>query len=209
VTKLSDAAPLTVLTYNNGSRVEGLLVDICGHLAAQGVALAGMIQIGKPREGRSRCDMVLEDLKTGTQIEISEDRGPFARGCMLAVSQLLQALELASRGLDSDCDLLVINKFGKTESEGGGFRPLIVEALSRGIPVLIAVPAANLDSWRHFADGLATEYPIETLECDPATACRQLQLAQPEGRCGADAISSAPPGSQVTTPPPTRSGALC
>lgn len=186
MTRRIHAGPITVLTYNSGSRVDEILHGICGHLMAQGLTLAGMIQIGKPRAGRSRCDMVLEDLKTGVQIEISEDRGPLARGCMLAVSQLLQALELASHALDENCDLLVINKFGKTESEGGGFRPLIVEALSRGIPILIAVPAANLDSWRHFASGIATEYAIETLGADPVRACIALQFADTAG-CPVDA----------------------
>lgn len=179
MSRLSPAAPITVLTYASGSRVNDVLLDICGHLASKGYALAGMVQTAKSRPGRSRCDMILEDLGSGTQVEISEDRGPLARGCMLAVSQLLQAIELATRSLDDRCDLLVVNKFGKTEAEGGGFRPLIVEAMARDIPVLIAVPAANLESWRHFAQGLAVEIPAESLSEDTATACQQLRLHTP------------------------------
>lgn len=135
-----------------------------------------MVQTAKSRPGRSRCDMILEDLGSGKQVEISEDRGPLARGCMLAVSQLMYAIELATRSLDDRCDLLVVNKFGKTEAEGGGFRPLIVDAMAREIPVLIAVPAANLESWRHFAQGLAIEIPVESLSEDASTACQQLRL---------------------------------
>ncbi len=188
MSRLSPLAPITVLTYASGSRVDGVLLDICGHLVSQGFALAGMVQIGKTRAGRSRCDMILEDLGSGEQVEISEDRGPLARGCMLAVAQLVYALELATRSLDENCDLLVVNKFGKTEAEGGGFRPLIVEALTRNIPVLIAVPATNLESWRHFAGGLAAEFPIEDLSGEPQTACSQLALGVAQSQyTGSDA----------------------
>jgi len=176
MSRLSPAAPITALTYASASRVDGILADICGHLASEGFALAGLVQKAKPRPGRSRCDMILEDLGSGEQIEISQDRGPLARGCMLAMPQLMHALELATRSLDDACDLLVINKFGKTEAEGGGFRPLIVEAMNRGVPVLIAVPACNLESWRHFAQGLAFEVSVENLAEDAAAACRHLQF---------------------------------
>lgn len=189
MSRLSPAAPITVLTYASGSRVNGVLLDICGHLVWEGFTLAGMVQIGKTRPGRSRCDMILEDLGSGEQVEISEDRGPLARGCMLAVPQLMYALELATRSLDENCDLLVVNKFGKTEAEGGGFRPLIVEALTRNIPILIAVPATNLESWRHFAHDLAAEFPIDDLACDAQTACRQLALTATQQ----EYTASAPP----------------
>jgi nucleoside-triphosphatase THEP1 len=176
MSRLTTAAPITAIVYASGSRIDGVLLDIAGNLTAQGLSLAGLIQRGKTRPGRSRCDMILEDLGSGSQVEISEDRGPLARGCMLAIPQLMYALELATRSLDGTCDLLVVNKFGKTEAEGGGFRTLIVEAMNRDIPILIAVPAANLESWHHFAQGIAVEVAAESLSKDPAVACHQLQL---------------------------------
>jgi hypothetical protein len=54
--------------------------------------------------------------------------------------------------------LLVINKFGKVEAEGGGLRGVIGEAVERGIPVLIAVPSRNLPEWRAFAGEFAAEF---------------------------------------------------
>ena len=59
--------------------------------------------------------------------------------------------------LDSSPDLLIINKFGKHEAEGRGFRPLIAEALARDIPVLLGVNALNLDAFEGFSCGLAEE----------------------------------------------------
>ncbi|MGK3946480.1 DUF2478 domain-containing protein, partial [Streptomyces caeruleatus] len=55
--------------------------------------------------------------------------------------------------------LLVLNKFGKIEAEGGGMCGVMAKALERGIPVVIGVPARNLEAWRNFADEFATELP--------------------------------------------------
>ena len=53
--------------------------------------------------------------------------------------------------------LLVLNKFGKVECDGGGLRDLIASAIDRGIPVIIGVPRRNLDAWRNFAGEFAVE----------------------------------------------------
>lgn len=184
MSRLSATAPITALTYAAGSHINALLLDICGHLIAQGAMLAGMVQINTMRPGRSHCDMLLEDLGSGERVEISEYRGPEARGCMLDVPQLMYALELATRALADPCDLLVVNKFGKTEADGGGFRPLINEALNRNIPVLIAVPAVSLPSWRHYAGDLAKEFAIEEFPEGGGldAACRHIGIGIREDR---------------------------
>ena len=57
--------------------------------------------------------------------------------------------------------LLIVNKFGKIEADGGGMRGAIAQAVELGIPVLVGVPARNLDRWRAFAGPLAVELPAE------------------------------------------------
>lgn len=136
---------------------------VAGQLVEAGHALAGFVQINQPRPGRSRCDMILQELASGERIGISQDRGLHARGCMLDVDELLRAGNLAMKALDTAPEMLLINKYGKTEAEGGGFRSLIAEALARDVPVLIAVPRTNLDSWLTFAEGLVANHDAETL----------------------------------------------
>jgi hypothetical protein len=58
--------------------------------------------------------------------------------------------------------LLVVNKFGKIEADGGGLRAAIALAVDSAIPVLVGVPARNLARWRAFAGELAVELPAET-----------------------------------------------
>jgi hypothetical protein len=59
--------------------------------------------------------------------------------------------------LDRDPALLVLNKFGKVEADGGGMCGLMAKALERGIPAIIGVPSRNLNAWREFAGEFSTE----------------------------------------------------
>ncbi len=174
MSSLSPRTPVTAVVYRDGCPPDALLAAVATELGSAGLSLAGVVEKDVPRPGRSRCDMILEDLFTGEEIRISEDRGEGARGCRLQVGELMRAMGNALRALDAGPDLLVVNKFGKTEGEGGGFRPLIAAALERSIPVLIAVPARNLDAWRTFAGDMSTDYAIEDLAQPAAALCRLL-----------------------------------
>ena len=89
-----------------------------------------------------------------------------------AVSQRIKGLERAvgqvSAALQSDPlpQLMIVNKFGKHEADGRGMRPVIAEALARGIPVLSGVNRLNVAPFQAFADGLATaaEPDLDALE---------------------------------------------
>lgn len=171
--RLSPTAPITAVVYQDRRPPDALLAAVAAKLGEMGVSLAGFAEIDLPRPGRSRCDMILEDLATGNRVQISEDRGEGARGCRLQVGELLRAMTSALASLKNRPDLLIVNKFGKTEAEGGGFRPLIAAAIVQGTPVLIAVPARNLDPWRRFAGELAVEYHHDEV-ASATTLCRLL-----------------------------------
>jgi nucleoside-triphosphatase THEP1 len=125
-----------------------------------GTRVAGLLQRDLPRPGRSKCDMTLEDVASGAVVTISVDRGADAEGCRLDVGLLAEATGIALRSLDGAPDLVIANKFGKVEAEGGGLRDLIVAALEAGARVVIAVPALNLEAWRAFAADLTTEIDV-------------------------------------------------
>ena len=54
-------------------------------------------------------------------------------------------------------DLLIVNKFGKQEAGGRGFRGLIAEALARDLPVLVGLNTLNKPAFLEFTDGAAVE----------------------------------------------------
>lgn len=141
-----------------------LLAGFADRLLGAGVPLAGVVQYnsGGAAEG-CVCDMDLRLLPDGGVIRISQSLGAGSSGCRLDTSALEGAVGAVEPLLDRAPALLMINKFGKHEAEGRGFRPLIGEALGRGIPVLLGVNDSNLPGFLAFAGDLAEE-----LEHDPA-----------------------------------------
>lgn len=162
----SQRAPITAIVYGEGQSPGPLLASVAARLADLGKSVAGFVEREATRPRRSRCDMILEDLFSGERIRISEDRGEGARGCRLNVGELLRAMNSTMEGLNSKPDLLVINKFGKEENDGGGVRPLIAEALQREISILIGVPRRNLDGWRQFCGPYCREIDISTADTE-------------------------------------------
>lgn len=146
---------------DEGLKSDTVLAEVAHGLKAKGVKLAGAVQSNPSMPGRQRCEIVLEDLATGRSIRASEDRGSEARGCRLDTSALEEAVGLSGTSLASDTALVVINKFGKREAEGHGFRPLIEQAVVLGVPVLVAVKRAHLEAWTTFVGGEPALLPVE------------------------------------------------
>ena len=63
-------------------------------------------------------------------------------------------------------DLLVVNRFGRLESEGAGMIAEIGAAVAEGEAVLIAVPLRYGDAWNAFADGLDAQMRPELSELE-------------------------------------------
>jgi nucleoside-triphosphatase THEP1 len=171
--------PITALIYSDATAADDALRAIALRLMEEGKRLAGLVQINQPRPGRSRCDMVLQDLARGRLVPLSQDRGPHARGCMLDVGQLLTAMEIVRASLEPRPDVVILNKFGKTESEGGGFRDLIGDVIAAGVPLLIAVPWRNIDSWRAFVGDMSVEIVLAEAGIDAAARLSDEIAAHP------------------------------
>ncbi len=88
-------------------------------------------------------------------------------------------MALTTAALAETPDLLIINRFGKTEAAGGGVRPLIVDAVDHGVPLLIAVPLRNVISWHAFIGDLAVEHQFADLPAEVEAMSRVLGLALP------------------------------
>jgi nucleoside-triphosphatase THEP1 len=154
---------IAALVYADGIYPDRVIARAIEPLRERGVALAGALQLeSTDLPGRHPCDMILQDLSSGEVTAIAEHRGSEARGCRLDVCLLTDLAEAVACSLHSEEPrLLVVNKFGKIEADGGGLRGAIAEAADLGIPVLVGVPARNLDRWRAFAGPLAVELPVE------------------------------------------------
>jgi len=138
-----------------------ILFKLASALASRGLRCCGTVQINSEREDAGPCDMDVQVLPDGPILRISQDLGRSSRGCRLDPAALETAVGLAAARLSCGADVLLINKFGKHEAEGRGFRGLIADALVMDIPVIVGINALNLPAFEEFAAGLATCLPPE------------------------------------------------
>ena len=141
--------------------LEPLLHDVARAAMARGLRLTGIVQVNSDRSGDARCDMDAIVLPDGPVIRISQSLGPAARGCRLDAAGLETAVAAAAARLDAGADLLIVNKFGKQEAAGRGFRDAIARALELGADVLVGVNGANLPALEAFAGEAVPRLPAE------------------------------------------------
>lgn len=136
-----------------------VVAALADRLIGRGLRVCGTVQFNTEVAGDVPCDMDVRVLPVGPKLRITQDLGKGSRGCRLNPSALETAVGYVSRSLSGGVDLVVINKFGKQEAAGGGFRNLIGMALAEDTPVLVGVSSRNRDAFESFAEGLATAVP--------------------------------------------------
>lgn len=134
------------------TEIQSALWCFAQDLIASGRRITGMVE----RPAVLKRDSLLADVAGGTATCIFQDLGPNAQSCSLDVSALTQASGLVEAAITDTTELLILSKFGKLESEGGGFRAAMGKALLLGIPVLTSVNPAFDHDWRDFTGGTAT-----------------------------------------------------
>lgn len=149
---------LAFFTLDGRGAADDLMRHVAAVLQGEGIRLAGAVQVNADRADAARCEMALQILGGAGIVPIGQNLGPAASGCRLDPGALEQAVALAGRALaQGEAELLIVNKFGKQEAAGRGFRDLIGQAMLAGIPVLTAVGTANRPAFLRFSDGMAEE----------------------------------------------------
>lgn len=139
-----------------------LLFSLAQELSSLGYRTCGTVQINTDR-GAHPCDMDVQVLPDGPVLRISQSLGREAKGCRLDPSALETAVGLVAARLEQGADVLIINKFGKHEAEGRGFRAVIAEALSADVPVIVGLNTLNAEAFHIFAgDGAVDVTPNQT-----------------------------------------------
>ena len=147
-----------VLARERGA-TDRLLARLAEACLARGLRLAGVVQTNTACSDSHLCDMDVQVLPDGPVFRISQSLGKEARGCRLDPAALEAAVGEVTKTLSPPPDLLIVNKFGKHEAEGRGFRDVIGQCMSDGVPVLAGVNGLNLDAFHDFTGGLAD--PLE------------------------------------------------
>lgn len=140
-----------------------LLAAVAEALATDGWLLAGAVQINSGGCEGADCDMDLRLLDGSGTIRISQSLGRLSDGCRLDTGGLEDAVGRVTAALHAPQKprLLIVNKFGRQEAEGRGFRPVIAEALGAGIPVLTGVGHDHAGGFAAFAGDMAEALPSD------------------------------------------------
>jgi nucleoside-triphosphatase THEP1 len=148
---------VAAIIYPPAHAIDGLLRTLADRLAARGWRIGGVIQTRQADDGCA--GMLLEDIKSGTKRSIAQNLGKLSTSCKLDSSVMADIAGDLERQIDAGLDLLVINRFGKLEFDGGGLRSVIERAIIAGTPVLTGVRDINSEAWAGFHGGLGASLP--------------------------------------------------
>lgn len=146
---------LAYVKTNERGATDRLLTEFADLCRDRGVKAAGIVQTNTPCEQTHHCDMDVKVLPGGPILRISQSLGAQSRGCRLDTSVLETAVGAVQASLATRPDLLIVNKFGRHEAEGRGFRELIAECLGNDIPVIVGIGDMNFDAFMEFSGGIA------------------------------------------------------
>lgn len=148
----TDHPILAAIAAAKDQPVDHLLTLAAERASQTGLRVAGFIQHRNQTDKDECCrDIHIEHIGSGEMQIISQSLGSGSQGCRLDPQALAEVAGGLLAELDAGADILILNRFGKGETEGHGFRSLIETAYARQIPVLTVVRETYADGWREFA----------------------------------------------------------
>jgi len=159
---MTDPLPILAgIVFRMGAPVNDLMARIRAHLSAEGVAIGGVCQDSIWDEASGQKTLVVREINDAWELPILEYRGKEARGCRLdpqAITDLSHRLDTL---FETKPDLMMINRFGRAESESRGLRDVFERAAMEHVPLLVAVREDYCDAWRAFHGGMGLELPMD------------------------------------------------
>lgn len=143
--------------------VDALLARIACQQRRLGRRVRGLVMTHpEGRAGSTGCAgaMVLVDIHRLDEYLVSQPLGRASTACRADPQGFARASEVFRLALAEAPDLVVSNRFGGLEAEGGGFRAELLQLMVRGLPLLTVVAARHLDAWFLFSGG-ATVLPAQ------------------------------------------------
>lgn len=156
-----DRFPLAFVQIEGKDDVDSLFDELSRQLEASQCRVGGFLQSTRPDPKAGCATMFLENIATREHTMLSQPLGAGSQGCRLDYSVLAEATSDLSARINSDFDLLILNRFGKAEAEGQGFRSVFATALESDLPVLTAVKVGHREAWDEFAGEFAEELPFD------------------------------------------------
>ena len=158
--------PLVVgVVYERGEPIRDVMRGFVDSLKAEGFNVHGILQ-EKPEgvdTSAAGCGVDAIDINTNskvalvrpTQYELDNNI------CSMDLSRLAEAAQILRRAISQSADIVVVEKFGKHEKDGGGLSDDLMAVISEPIPTVVSVPKDELASWCTFTGGMDVQ-----VDCD-------------------------------------------
>jgi hypothetical protein len=153
------APPAAAIVDDGRVDVDALLATVARDGQRSGRRVHGLLmtRVG----GGCAGDMVLIDIATGERYLVSQPLGPGSTACRADPQGFARASVVLREALAQSPDLVVCNRFGGLEAEGGGFAAELLALMAQGVPLLTSVAQRNREAWLRFSGG-APLLPAET-----------------------------------------------
>ncbi|KUO56383.1 MAG: hypothetical protein APF80_13610 [Alphaproteobacteria bacterium BRH_c36] len=155
----SPANWLAGIVFEQPFRIDALIGQAVSAFKARGLEVAGVTQTYSDTPGCSGSQLRLQSIDGAMDMPIMEPRGHFSKGCRLDYRAMADATAWIENTLDDEADLIVLNRFGRAESEGNGLRTILQRCAEEERPTLIAVRKDYVAAWNEFHGGLGDVLP--------------------------------------------------
>ncbi|HEX3574483.1 MAG TPA: DUF2478 domain-containing protein [Rhodopila sp.] len=156
------AVRIGVLFYESSVEVDAIMTTAVAYIRARGITVGGLLQRFGERLPNGKNRMWVDDIVTGQSIRLDLPRGAHARACIVDPDALAQAACMLRRTIEARPGLIVVNRFGHAEADGGGMRAEIADAIFSGATVLLAARISYREALEAFLGGPPTVLPLET-----------------------------------------------
>ncbi len=151
-----DVLRAAAIVHDGSVDVDALLGVLAQAQRRLGRKVRGLLMT-YPDPGAPACaaPMVLVDIASGAPYRVSQKLGGGSASCRADTQGFAHASEVLRAALDERPDLVIVNRFGSLEAEGGGFAAELLDLMAAGVPLLTVVASRHLDAWACFTGGAA------------------------------------------------------
>lgn len=130
--------------------VQNLLARFAERRLNEGLRVAGAVEIADaPSKGACRS-LALREIGNGALFPIVQDLGRGSVACNLDADGLAAACASVLTAIERGADVVVLSKFGKLETGGGGLVDCFAAAVGAGVPCVAGVSpvlSASFAEW--------------------------------------------------------------
>ena len=183
---LDEPFRLAAIVFEPGEDPDAPLGAFLASLTTRGLRVGGLVQEHGQADGCDLHDVRVRNLLTGERLDVMQNLGALSSACRVDPGAIAVAARQLAEALATRPDLLVANRFGRLESEGGGAIAEIGQAVVEGVALVVCVPRRYLKAWNDFACGLDRQLParLDALEAwwrDVAYNSASTSLASDSG----------------------------